>query len=349
MDIKKLLQRKESSKLEFKKEWYKSIDLKKGLEIYKDIISLANGDIDNIGKPSYLIIGVKERYDQKNLIEDVSIEENLDVIKKQILQNVRNLTIPHIINFDIKYTEIENKKIIVIKIPQHPYLIKLRKKIYGNTYREGDVLYRSNEDTAVADYGLISEFERALKSYKNITIKKNKKNPKKLLKIMQRRAVYYTNIYKMVTERSPEKLEFIMTETYKNMCANRKLNKFLFFHIFIYGIITKQIKKDIKKRFYHIVKISSYESDYYEYDILKEEEIIYLSMPHLNILYDDIENKTGKFLMQSIRYLDFSKDMKDIHYLRDIGKTKQSSDKYLNSYHKLIESITHLKKNINST
>jgi len=344
-EIENIVQKKESSKLEFKREWYRSINPNQP-EIYKDIISLANGDIKNIGKPSFLIIGVKERKNGENIIFDTKLEEDLDIIKKEILQNLRNFTTPHIINFDIEYVLINNINILVLEIPQHPYLIKLKKNIYKNTYRVGDVLYRSNEDVAIADYELANEFQRRINIYKNNKENANNKIKKKLLIILQRKSVYYTNVYTKVLEKEPKKFDFIVTETYKNMSKNKKLSKFLFFHKYLYGACTNMIKKENRKKLYHIFEISSYESGYYSYDLLKEEEIIYVDMPHLTILYDDIRKKLQDFLKYSVRYLDASKDMKNIHHFKDIKKEKESKKLYLYKYQRLISSIESLKKSL---
>ncbi len=141
--LKKLISQKEGSKLDFKRQWYKKEELK--TELIKDVIALANGNIHTIGEESYLIVGVKENLDnpENNELYDVYLERSCDDIKKQLLQNLHNYSTPAIHDLEIGRLTFESKNIMVITIPFHPYLIKLKKKLMH--YEKDTLLYRVGE------------------------------------------------------------------------------------------------------------------------------------------------------------------------------------------------------------
>lgn len=159
-ELKELISRKEGSKLDFKRQWYKKEELK--TELIKDVIALANGNIHTIGEDSYLIVGVKERPDI-NEIYGVELERSCDDIKSQLLQNLQNNATPAIHDLEIEELTIESKNVMVITIPFHPYLIMLQKKLMH--HEENTLLYRVGEATSVADTATRQEFEDALKKY----------------------------------------------------------------------------------------------------------------------------------------------------------------------------------------
>lgn len=165
-EIKRLINCNERSKLDFKREWYASTD-NKNHEIIKDFIALTNGNIFNVGENAYLIIGVKEVEAGENILNNIQLAQDITKIKSQILQNIRTFAEPPIIDFEIGYVLIENTTLLVIKIPQHPYLIKLKKSIYNNHYRVNDILCRSGEGTVVATLEEANAHILALKKYKN--------------------------------------------------------------------------------------------------------------------------------------------------------------------------------------
>jgi predicted HTH transcriptional regulator len=127
-EIEILIDLDETSKVDFKKEWYKSTD-KNNHEIIKDFVALANGNSHSVGNPAYLICGVKEIKYETNTLHYVILSEDISTTKKQILQNLKNYLEPPITDFEIQLFTIKNKKILAIKIPYQGYLIKLKKKI----------------------------------------------------------------------------------------------------------------------------------------------------------------------------------------------------------------------------
>lgn len=171
-EIKRLINCNERSKLDFKREWYAATD-KNEHEIIKDFIALTNGNIFNVGKNAYLIIGVKDIEGGENTLHNIQLAQDITIIKKQILQNIRYYANPPIIDFEIDYVLIESTTLLVIRIPPHPYLIKLKKQIFNNYYRVNDILCRSGEGTVIASLEEACAHKLALEKYNN-TVKLDK-------------------------------------------------------------------------------------------------------------------------------------------------------------------------------
>jgi len=161
IDIRELINKKESPKVDFKRQWYREADLK--TELIKDIIALTNGNIHTIGQNSFLIIGVKDKEDGNELY-DVVLDKNLDNIKQQLLHNLQKYTIPAIQDIQIEKFEVDSKNIIVIQIPFHPYLIILKEKL--RQYSKDTLLYRAGEGIVVADYATRRAFDDEMDKYK---------------------------------------------------------------------------------------------------------------------------------------------------------------------------------------
>lgn len=163
-DVEKRIQSSEQAKVDFKKEWY-SDSSKNNHEIVKDFVALANGNIFCVGQDAYLIVGVKEKEGGEKRLYDISLQKDLSVLKKQILQNLKYYVDPPIQDFYIEYVEVRNKNLLVIKIPQHPYLIKLKKGLHNNHYKNNEILYRTGESTEVAPYEVVIEHKLAIEKY----------------------------------------------------------------------------------------------------------------------------------------------------------------------------------------
>ena len=160
IDIAELINREESPKLDFKQEWYKESDLK--TELLKDVIALTNGNIHTIGEPSYLLIGVKEN-SNGNELHHVELDKSLDVIKKQLIQNLQNIATPSIQDVEMRFFEVDSKNILLITIPFHPYLVILKEKL--RQFPKDTLLYRAGEGTVSADYATRKAFEKVLEDY----------------------------------------------------------------------------------------------------------------------------------------------------------------------------------------
>jgi len=164
MNIDELLSKKESAKLDFKREWYwknsstKQEVQKKKIELYKDIIALANGNIHTIGQISYLIIGIKEQKEPPHEIWHV----DFDIVKLQqeIILNINNYISPSLQDLHIQKHTMDSKDIYIIKIPPyaHPLILK---KTLRPPYIEDSLLLRAGEGTIIADYATRKAFEEA--------------------------------------------------------------------------------------------------------------------------------------------------------------------------------------------
>ena len=181
INIEKLL-RRETTKIEFKKSWYEMLDQtkehnkKSKNEMVKDIITLHNGSLDSIGQEGYLVIGYDE---QSKTLHNIEIKDkhgnqkNEEQIEDEITQYIKNyVNLP--ISLEVKFLHKEDKQILVIVIRDCIRLIRLDKILHtptGGPYQEGQVLYRFNKTTAVANSETIAEFEKEFGNYrKNMSI-----------------------------------------------------------------------------------------------------------------------------------------------------------------------------------
>lgn len=128
--INSLLYEEESNTLDFKSEQYKFIkatDVEKA-ELLKDIVAFVNAWRRTT---AYILIGVKENKGQKAEIEGISIDLD-DAQLQQFIQSKINKPI----NFSYLTTELEGKKIALIKIPAQNRPVFLKKdfgKLKANT------------------------------------------------------------------------------------------------------------------------------------------------------------------------------------------------------------------------
>ena len=169
MDILELIKQNENAKLDFKREWYwnnetsKKDIQKKKLELYKDLIAMTNGNIHYIGKPTYLIIGVKEA--TPNEIHHVDFD--VSTLQQEIIQNVNNYATPLIQDLTITKHTLDGKDVYVIEIPPHPFPIILKQDLKG-LEKKGTLLIRAGEGTVVvdsADYDTRKAFEEAVERF----------------------------------------------------------------------------------------------------------------------------------------------------------------------------------------
>ena len=153
-----LINQLENAKLDFKRDWYSS---EKKTELIKDMIALSNGNMHYLGQTAYLVIGVKECVGAENEIYGVELDKDIQIIKQELLQNLQNYTQPALQDFSIEAFSIDEKNIVVIEIPFHPYLIILKKTLRP-PYLRDTLIYRTGEGTVVADYATRKAFEAAM-------------------------------------------------------------------------------------------------------------------------------------------------------------------------------------------
>ncbi len=151
-----LINKNENAKLEFKEHWYHKSQKN---EMIKDIIALANGNPQTVGEEAYLIIGVEDK--TKN-IKGVDLHKSIAELEQEVLQNINNYATPPItdISFDDSFN-VDGKKILVITIPTHNYLIYISKDLQTKrTERRNSAFYREGEMVSIASPDIVREFDR---------------------------------------------------------------------------------------------------------------------------------------------------------------------------------------------
>jgi len=160
-EIKNIISKGETAKVDFKREWYKKEELKG--ELVKDIFALANGSVDTIDETAYLIIGITDN--QREFFDfDTSSIKSLERLKKQILTNLNNYAQPEFLNLEIEWVEFgEEQDILVLSIAPHGRLISLSKdlQLKKGTDKKGTVYYRIGEEIRVASADVILDFQKA--------------------------------------------------------------------------------------------------------------------------------------------------------------------------------------------
>src|SRR5690606_36624784 len=131
-DISLLLKREESPTLEFKRQWYwddstpsEEMADKWG-ELLNDLISIANGYLNNVGEHRYLIFGFSE--DEKSLhsieLDKIKQLKSLGKLKKTLLQKLESCTKPALIDINVRLINIETNVLLVFEIPSPINLIE---------------------------------------------------------------------------------------------------------------------------------------------------------------------------------------------------------------------------------
>jgi len=157
--LKLLISQNENAKLEFKEQWYHKSQKN---EMIKDIIALANGNPQTVGEEAYLIIGIEDKIKS---IKGVNLSKSIAELEQEVLQNINNYATPPItdISFDDSFN-INGKKILVITIPTHNYLISISKDLQTKrTERRSSAFYREGEMISIASPDIVREFDKQYK------------------------------------------------------------------------------------------------------------------------------------------------------------------------------------------
>ncbi|MFG6157653.1 hypothetical protein ACGTNG_02475 [Halomonas sp. 1390] len=154
-EISSLLEREESPVLEFKRQWYWDDDTPredmadKWGELTKDLISLANGYINNVGACRYLIFGFSETEKKTYNVDLSSIKQlrNLSKFKKDLVERMEKYTRPSFLDFEIESVFVGGDSLLVFEIPCPIHLIELRRELKTKTrpLDEGAVLVRKGQ------------------------------------------------------------------------------------------------------------------------------------------------------------------------------------------------------------
>lgn len=196
-DIKKIIESaKETLSIEFKREWYwnSSQESKNRInwdEFLKDFTALCNVLDDN----KYFIIGVSDDSNNFfNYFEDSNqkklnfFNRDFDEIKNQIIKNLLNsfecyyfenelLADEKVIlqkNIIFNIVEMENKQILVIKINQFPFLLRLQNGRDLKKYREKSILIRTINSDGPGCTVLDEEEKEKYQEYFDIIYHKHK-------------------------------------------------------------------------------------------------------------------------------------------------------------------------------
>lgn len=156
-EILALLTKEESPTLEFKRQWYWDNSTpaaempRKWGELIKDIISLANGYINNTGETRYLIFGFCEKEQKTFDIKLSEIRQLRDIpsFRKDLIERLEKLTKPSLLNINIKTHSINSETLLIFEIPCPTHLTELKKELQTKTRHldEGAILVRKGQKT----------------------------------------------------------------------------------------------------------------------------------------------------------------------------------------------------------
>jgi len=191
-ELEKLIREEENPKLDFKQEWYwnkntpKQQKQKGQGEFVRDIIALANGHPDYVGKTAYLIIGIE---DKSKKIYDFYKEaiKPFDKFKQEVFEIINNYAMPNIIDLDINWVYDTNNKVLVISIKPQEELIYLFKdlQVKNRTIDRGTTFFRIGENNKVASPNEIKKLQQAIENYKKEKISRQKAKKLKSLKLFE--------------------------------------------------------------------------------------------------------------------------------------------------------------------
>ncbi len=166
MTIDDLLAMNESPKLDFKAIW-KADDLKG--ELIKDILSIANGNPQTVGEEGLLIFGISNDKQKINSISDDMLEfskhcPDLSALEGKILEALNNAVTPAFLGLKLAFMPEDEKRLLIITIPPHPYLLSLSKDLplKNRTDKKGMTYYRIGEQINIASPQVIAAFQQQL-------------------------------------------------------------------------------------------------------------------------------------------------------------------------------------------
>jgi hypothetical protein len=163
-DLQRLIAQPEGLKVDFKRDFYKIADadyspetpeqkrkdqraLQWG-ELLKDVLSLANGNVNTAAQSGYLIVGVE---DESKRIHDVG-RIDTTLLRKQLIQKIGDIAQPPLADINCETVEQEGKRLLVIIIPPSPYLHETTKDLQTpkRSYPKHTVFIRRGEEIGPA-------------------------------------------------------------------------------------------------------------------------------------------------------------------------------------------------------
>lgn len=159
----------ESPILEFKRQWYWDNSTspaemqEKWGEFLKDLIAISNGYIGHGGMRRHLIIGLDESDKTFHHVDISNIKQlnNLALFKTKVMEKTEKLLKLNVIKFNIKFVDVDSKKILVFEIESPNHLIELKSslKTKTRTFDEGVILIRkgqNNDEVRMASFDEIN-------------------------------------------------------------------------------------------------------------------------------------------------------------------------------------------------
>jgi hypothetical protein len=138
MDYKKLqelLHSHEGPSLDFKQEWYKldsegsqTKKIQKN-EFIKDILSLANGNVNVAGETAYLVIGASDSTNEEGERELYDVTLDKPVTADRLLKMINRVCDPPLSHLDWHFFTVDAKKLYVVEIPSSPNVYEITEKV----------------------------------------------------------------------------------------------------------------------------------------------------------------------------------------------------------------------------
>lgn len=172
--LRQLIRQPEGLKLDFKQEFY-HLDLTdaKGRErqwgeLIKDVLSLANGNVNLVGETGYLIFGVGDHInpDGTRDLFDVGF---INVTRQQILDKINSVCSPPLPDLNLDLLLFGGFRILVLSIPPSPYIHETMRRLdvsSGRSYLEHTILIRRGEGIHIAS---VPEVQAILAAKQQVT------------------------------------------------------------------------------------------------------------------------------------------------------------------------------------
>lgn len=163
--LKLLIRQPEGLKIDFKRKFYKissedytsvtnqqqvkNLIKKQWGEFIKDILSLANGNVNTVSQEGFLIIGVD---DKTKSLHDIGAIDTA-AIRQQLITKLEDHCKPAIPDITCELIKVEEKRILIFVIPPSPHLYETTRDIAtkDTVYHKNTVFIRRGEGIGPAD------------------------------------------------------------------------------------------------------------------------------------------------------------------------------------------------------
>lgn len=168
-----LLPLDESGWLDFKRDMYAVFDKQaknhewQRNELTRDIISLANGNTQSVGKTAYLIIGAANARNSDNS-RDLFDVDKFELSKKQIMDWVNAFAEPPVEEIYPHFITYQDKRLFVIEVPPSRYVHKITRPLQTDKvtiYHKNYAFLRMGEDIHHADDAQVATLRAAKQSH----------------------------------------------------------------------------------------------------------------------------------------------------------------------------------------